>query len=76
MILSTEPFPNSAKTYVEGGRPGVRVPMREIRLSPTRNVENPPVTVYDTSGPYTDPQAEIDVSSGLAPLQYGSSQSS
>jgi len=62
-ILSTEPFPSSRKIYVEG------VPMREIRLSPTRNVENPPVTVYDTSGPYTDPQVEIDLRQGLAPLR-------
>ncbi|MEA2562777.1 MAG: hypothetical protein QOH06_4281 [Acidobacteriota bacterium] len=74
MILSTEPFPNSTKIYVEGGHPGVRVPMREIRLSPTpirggQTVENPPVTVYDTSGPYTDPSAEIDVHEGLAPLR-------
>ena len=61
--LSTEPFPSSRKIYVEG------VPMREIALSPTRNVENPPVTVYDTSGPYTDPNAEIDVRKGLAPLR-------
>jgi phosphomethylpyrimidine synthase len=74
MILSTEPFPNSTKIYAEGERPGVRVPMREIRLSPTpirggETVENPPVTVYDTSGPYTDPRAEIDVHRGLAPLR-------
>ncbi|HWN45398.1 MAG TPA: phosphomethylpyrimidine synthase ThiC, partial [Thermoanaerobaculia bacterium] len=69
MILTTEPFPNSTKVYVEGERPGVRVPMREIRLSPTRTVENPPVTVYDTSGPYTDPRAAIDVYKGLAPLR-------
>ncbi len=69
MILSTEPFPNSTKVYVEGEHPGVRVPMREIRLSPTRTVENPPVTVYDTSGPYTDPKVAIDVHKGLAPLR-------
>jgi phosphomethylpyrimidine synthase len=69
MILSTEPFPNSTKVYVEGELPGVRVPMREIRLSPTRDVENPPVTVYDTSGPYTDPRVAIDVHKGLAPLR-------
>ena len=68
-VLSTEPFPNSRKIHVEGSRPGVRVPMREIRLSPTRTVENPPVTVYDTSGPYTDPAAEIDLQQGLPPLR-------
>ncbi|HYN23360.1 MAG TPA: phosphomethylpyrimidine synthase ThiC, partial [Thermoanaerobaculia bacterium] len=73
-VLTTEPFPSSAKIYVDGTRPGVRVPMREIRVSPTRThtgltVENSPVTVYDTSGPYTDPSAEIDLSRGLAPLR-------
>jgi phosphomethylpyrimidine synthase len=73
-VLSTGPFPNSTKVYVDGTRPGVRVPMREIRLSPTRThagliVENPPVTVYDTSGPYTDPTAEIDLRQGLPPLR-------
>ncbi len=72
--LSTEPFPNSTRIYVEGTRPGVRVPMREIHLSPTRThagqvVENPSVTVYDTSGPYTDPDAEIDPRKGLAELR-------
>jgi phosphomethylpyrimidine synthase len=73
-VLTTEPFPNSKKVYVEGTLPGVRVPMREIRLSPTRThagllQENPPVTLYDTSGPYTDPDAEIDLRRGLAPLR-------
>jgi phosphomethylpyrimidine synthase len=72
--ITTDPFPNSAKIYVEGAQPGVRVPMREIRVAPTqthqgRTVENPPVTVYDTSGPYTDPEAEIDVHRGLPPLR-------
>ncbi|HET9210184.1 MAG TPA: phosphomethylpyrimidine synthase ThiC [Thermoanaerobaculia bacterium] len=72
--ITTDPFPNSAKVYVEGTRPGVRVPLREIRVAPTRThagltVENPPVTVYDTSGPYTDPAAEIDVHRGLPPLR-------
>jgi phosphomethylpyrimidine synthase len=72
--LSTEPFPASRKVYVEGIRPGVRVPMREIRVAPTHThagltVENPPVTVYDTSGPYTDPDVEIDLRRGLVPLR-------
>src|SRR6185295_15052264 len=72
--VTTDPFPNARKIYVEGGRPGVRVPMREIRVAPTRThagltVENPPVTVYDTSGPYTDPAARIDVYAGLPPLR-------
>jgi phosphomethylpyrimidine synthase len=72
--ITTEPFPASRKVYVEGTTPGVRVPMREIRVSPTRThagatVENPPVKVYDTSGPYTDPAAEIDLQKGLPPLR-------
>ncbi|MBD0315460.1 MAG: phosphomethylpyrimidine synthase ThiC [Nitrospiraceae bacterium] len=73
--LSTTPFPASHKVYVEGSLPGVRVPMREIQLTPTRSMNgggatvNAPVTVYDTSGPYTDPGVAIDVRSGLAPLR-------
>jgi phosphomethylpyrimidine synthase len=72
--ITTEPFPASRKVYVEGTLPGVRVPMREIRVAPTRThagltVENPPVTVYDTSGPYTDPDAEIDLRKGLPSLR-------
>jgi phosphomethylpyrimidine synthase len=72
--ITTDPFPNAVKVYVEGRQPGVRVPMREIRVAPTRThagltVENPPVTVYDTSGPYTDPQARIDVYQGLTSLR-------
>ncbi|MFL6196946.1 MAG: phosphomethylpyrimidine synthase ThiC, partial [Thermoanaerobaculia bacterium] len=72
--ITTDPFPNAEKVYVEGSLPGVRVPMREIRLTATRThsgltVENPPVTLYDTSGPYTDPAAEIDVYAGLTPLR-------
>ena len=72
--ITTDPFPNARKIYVEGRQPGVRVPMREIRVAPTRThagltVENPPVTVYDTSGPYTDPEAQIDVYQGLAALR-------
>ncbi|HEV8579723.1 MAG TPA: phosphomethylpyrimidine synthase ThiC [Thermoanaerobaculia bacterium] len=72
--ITTDPFPSSTKVYVEGSQPGVRVPMREIRVGPTRThtgltVENPPVTVYDTSGPYTDPEARIDVYQGLPPLR-------
>jgi phosphomethylpyrimidine synthase len=72
--ITTEPFPASRKVYVDGTLPGVRVPMREIRVAPTRThagltVENPPVTIYDTSGPYTDPEARIDVYAGLPPLR-------
>ncbi|HEX7185074.1 MAG TPA: phosphomethylpyrimidine synthase ThiC [Thermoanaerobaculia bacterium] len=72
--ITTGPLPASRKVYVEGTAPGVRVPMREIRVSPTQThagltVENPPVTVYDTSGLYTDPDAEIDLWQGLPPLR-------
>jgi phosphomethylpyrimidine synthase len=56
------PLPNSRKIYVTGSRADVRVPMREISLSGG----NAPVTVYDTSGPYTDPAAQIDIRAGLA----------
>ncbi|MEQ1437955.1 phosphomethylpyrimidine synthase ThiC [Fontimonas sp. SYSU GA230001] len=61
------PFPNSRKIHVE--RNGLRVPMREIALTATRTAQglepNPPVTVYDTSGPYSDPDAQIDLRRGL-----------
>ncbi len=76
LSVSTQPFPAASKIYVEGNQPGVRVPMREIRVSPTHahggpaaGAENPSVTVYDTSGPYTDPAIEIDVRRGLPPLR-------
>ncbi len=63
------PLPNSRKIYVEGSRPDIRVPMREIRQADTPAAfgaePNPPVCVYDTSGPYTDPAAHIDIRSGL-----------
>jgi phosphomethylpyrimidine synthase len=66
------PFPASRKIHVEGPD-GVRVPMREISLSATRTADglepNPPVTVYDTSGPYTDPDAHIDLAAGLPALR-------
>ncbi|MFG1487831.1 phosphomethylpyrimidine synthase ThiC [Oceanospirillum sp. HFRX-1_2] len=68
---SIQPFPNSRKIYIEGSRPDIRVPMREISLSPTTgsfgNEENEPLRVYDTSGPYTDPAVQIDVRKGLNP---------
>jgi phosphomethylpyrimidine synthase len=71
----TRPFPNSRRIYVEGSRPDIRVPMREIHQSDTPasfGVEqNPPVTVYDTSGPYTDPQAHIDLLAGLSEVRGG-----
>jgi phosphomethylpyrimidine synthase len=67
------PLPNSRKIYVQGSRPDLRVPMREISQSDTAasfgHEVNPPVTVYDTSGPYTDPDVQIDIRSGLAALR-------
>jgi phosphomethylpyrimidine synthase len=75
---SVQPLPASSKIYVEGSRPDIRVPMREIKLTPTpiagkdgqaRLEPNPPVRVYDTSGPYTDPAADIDVRKGLADIR-------
>ena len=69
----TRPFPNSQKIYVQGERADVRVGMREVEQSPTQgmhgNEVNPPIPVYDTSGPYTDPDAAIDLLRGLAPLR-------
>jgi phosphomethylpyrimidine synthase len=67
-------LPNSRRIYVDGQQPGVRVPFREIDLNPTRNFkneleENPPVRVYDTSGPYGDPSTRTDVREGLKPLR-------
>ena len=71
--ITTGPIAGSHKVYVEGPD-GVRVPFREVTQSPTRAangrlVENPPVHLYDTSGPYTDPEARIDVTTGLPALR-------
>ena len=64
------PLPMSRKIYVEGSRPDIRVPMRKISQSDTADSfggeKNPPIYVYDTSGPYTDPDVAIDIRSGLA----------
>src|SRR5437899_10787263 len=74
-FITTQPFPASRKVYIEGDKPGVRVPMREIRLAPTKSFkssaveENAPLLVYDTSGPYTDPDVTIDIRRGLSPLR-------
>jgi phosphomethylpyrimidine synthase len=70
---AVKPLPNSRKVYVQGSRPDIRVPMREILQADTPSMfggeKNPPVFVYDCSGPYTDPAARIDIRSGLAPLR-------
>jgi len=62
--VTTGPLPASSKVYVEGNFPGVRVPMRDVSLH--ESAKEPPVRLYDTSGPYSDPKAEIDIYKGLA----------
>ncbi|MCB1939490.1 MAG: phosphomethylpyrimidine synthase ThiC, partial [Rhodocyclaceae bacterium] len=75
------PLPNSRKVYIEGSRPDIRVPMREISQDDTPLMfatpgatggaaePNPPIYVYDCSGPYSDPAAKIDIRSGLSALR-------
>jgi len=71
------PLPNSRKVYVTGSQPDVRVPMRSITQSDTPAVmagsagaeHNPPILVYDTSGPYTDREVTIDIRKGLPALR-------
>jgi phosphomethylpyrimidine synthase len=76
--ITSGPLPASRKVYVPGALyPFIRVPLREIRQTPTQQhipsgiqeIENPTVTVYDTSGPYTDPEVTIDVQKGIAPIR-------
>jgi len=73
-------FPNSKRIWISGSRADIRVPMREIQLSPTHTggskdhpqyAENEPVPVYDTAGAYGDPHAAINVHQGLAKLRAG-----
>ena len=70
---SVQPFTRSQKIYVQGSRPDILVPMREISLDVTPTdfggEVNAPVVVYDTSGPYTDPNVIIDVRKGLADVR-------
>lgn len=70
---SVQPFPRSKKVYIEGSRPDIQVPMRQITLDVTPTAfggeVNEPLYVYDTSGPYTDPAVDIDVRKGLKPLR-------
>jgi len=61
------PQSHSRKVYLTGSRADIRVPMREIALSGG----NPPLRLYDTSGPYTDPSADLDLKRGLTPLRLG-----
>ncbi len=74
-VISRTPFPKSEKIFVPGKLHDIKVAMREISLADSRDQmsgkieKNPPITVYDTSGPYTDPNVEIDVRIGLNPLR-------
>ncbi|HNH19839.1 MAG TPA: phosphomethylpyrimidine synthase ThiC [Pseudomonadales bacterium] len=66
---STRPLAGSTKQYRIGSRDDLRVPCREITLSPTGTTANPPLRVYDSSGPYTDTTQQIDLGAGLPPLR-------
>ena len=66
LTLTREPFPASSKSFIEGSRADMRVPVRDVRLT-----NGEVVSLYDTSGPYTDPQATIDVRNGLATSARG-----
>jgi phosphomethylpyrimidine synthase len=73
-VISRTPFPNSKKVYVKGEQYDIQVAMREVSLGDTLSNgkvvhSNPPVTIYDTSGPYTDPNIEIDVRKGIPRLR-------
>lgn len=69
VAMAIEPFPKSEKIYETGSRPDIRVPMRKISQHDTPTQlgaeKNPPIYVYDTSGPYTDPHVQVDVTRGL-----------
>src|SRR5690606_33479572 len=68
-----KPITGSRKVYVQGSRPDIRVPVREVRLAPVTGPngreEQEPVRLYDTSGPYTDPEAAWDPAAGLPKLR-------
>jgi phosphomethylpyrimidine synthase len=74
-ISTPSSYPASQKRYLDGSRAGLRVPYREIALSPTNHThgtqQNPPLPVYDTSGAYTDPKVTIDLAHGLPGLRTG-----
>ena len=71
--IDVSSYPNSEKIYVQGSRPDIRVAMRKIHQYPTVKIEdgkrveypNEDITVYDTSGPYTDPNVKTDINEGL-----------
>lgn len=70
---AVKPLPNSRKIYIQGSRPDIQVPMREISQSDTAissgAEKNPPIYVYDTSGPYTDSTVKKDIRSGLSAVR-------
>ena len=72
-LSAIAPFPNSEKVYIQGSRPDLQVPFRRISQDDTPSQmgaeRNPPIYVYDTSGPYTDPSIKIDIRAGLSPLR-------
>lgn len=75
-IISTGPLPASKKIYVTGSREDIRVPMRAISLSPTidrsnknQRIQNDPVLVYDTSGPFSESELKVDINLGLNPIR-------
>ena len=69
----TRPIPGSRKIHVQGSRADLRVPLREIVQAQTPGLfggeENPPIAVYDTSGPYTDPDYQVDLVAGLPAMR-------
>lgn len=66
--ISTEPYPSSERIYIESKRfPDVKVAMREVKLA--HNADEPDITLYDTSGPYTDPKADVDIRKGLKKIR-------
>ena len=71
----TRPIPGSRKIHVQGSRPDLNVSMREVEQAQTPTLfggeSNPPITVYDTSGPYTDPDYSVDLAAGLPALRAG-----
>ncbi|MEX2352654.1 MAG: phosphomethylpyrimidine synthase ThiC, partial [Gammaproteobacteria bacterium] len=72
---AVKPFPNSTRVYIQGSQADIRVPMREIScadtVSSSGHEKNLPITVYDTSGPYSDPDVTIDIRKGLDPVRQG-----
>ncbi len=70
---ATADFPGSQKTYVQGSRPDLRVPFREVHQAPSQGaagpVDNPPLRLYDTSGPHTDPAIKVVPERGIPPLR-------